>query len=225
MINGTRSLFWVKQLSRSLLYYAVILIGSLDLFGARTNDIPGWIVLPGIVWGSAGTNGVRAGIWTTGEASNTIATVWVVSGTNVSWPYFRPPGTKFYKVELYDSAGAYIAPLRGKKVYGDLPETILPPEPQRGERGRGLFGITSANDRASLRDRLFGPLATLGSFTVQNVYPIEKEGNYKLTIGATIYSFIPDFRRVQIPATNQSLLRFDLPCVTRTIHLSPRPKL
>jgi hypothetical protein len=183
------------------------------------SDIPDLFLKFGIVWGDENANKIRTGLKAEGEAESLTAKVFVFGGgTNYVDHYLAPVATKFARVELRDSNGAVIKPFPGKRVAGNLPRRIvikdLPREPIVGTQYRGRGG--------GLRDWLFGNPARLSQFVIQNVYPIETEGDYTLTIVAVIYKFPEDYEsNVPLASSEQFVTRIDLPTVTTKIHLKP----
>lgn len=168
----------------------------------------------GEAWGAT-TNQFCAGIfWATMDFGKgvfqDVDIVVKTSKTNAMWDYLIPPGRKLAKVELRDAQGVLLVPLKGKKLDGDLPQRILtkdlPRVPRFGHSGGFLEGwlILGPN----LPDRPW-------QFPMQDIYRIEKEGEYTFTVNVAIYHFMPD---------QQSVVRMDLPPVSTNIHLTPSGK-
>ncbi len=174
----------------------------------------------GEVWGDM-TNQWCAGVaWETMSLGNRIvqnvSIAIKTSKTNGMSDYFVPPKKKLAKVELRDSQGMLLVPLKGKNLVGELPQQILikdwpryPADPDpRG--GRGVGGL--------LEGRLFlapNSLAVPWGFYMQDMYRIEKEGDYTFTVCMAIYHFTND---------KQSVVRMDLPCVSIPMRLTPSHK-
>jgi hypothetical protein len=157
---------------------------------------------PGVLM--EGTNGwrVQLACWDTNTTDPLVSVA--VGSTNFNTfgsYYFGPPNGKFSKLELRDSDGIVVPPIRGVSVEGQVPLKIslsdLPRWPDGGLRNRIAFFTNSAP-------------APLREFRVRDVYRIEKEGDYALTVCAVIYKFAED---------RSHLNRIDLPCVSTTIHL------
>jgi hypothetical protein len=207
------------KICRNLCNAVILVVSSCIALAAENDDIQNWFVLPGLVWGKADTNNIRAGVYPHGLPNATSVTVYVTAkGTNANWSYLAPPGFKFSKMELRDAHGVIITPLQGKNLYGNLAQHIalkdLPRLPKSGTDERGSGG--------GLRDWLVGRPAILQDFSLQRSYRIEKEGDYKLSICAAIYGFSPDYETVKrSPSDEQFVTRVDLPCVTVKIHLAP----
>ena len=176
---------------------------------AVTNTIPNELKDSATVWGAEKDDfcaGFR--IWRgDGEKSPaTTVTVFVLtSKTNALWNYVEAPENRFAKVELRDTNGVIIAPLQLTKLDADLPLTIveedLPTTPRVIHLRRAWLILPP------------GTPEPLKEFHIENVYHIQKEGDYTLTICVAIYQFAPD---------RKSLLRRDLPCVTAKVHLVPQ---
>lgn len=195
-----------KKSRRSYYFAAALLLSCFTAVAEDTNDFHSWVVLPGLVWG-AETNGTRAGI-TAVQGVNGI-TVYVDKRQHVlNWTYVAPPNARFSKIELQDTNGTVITPIKGEKLDGDLPQQILlndlPREPKIGTKERYSGG--------GLWDVLYGVPDKLKVFSIEEAYRIEKEGDYTLTVYPVIYHHVTD---------QPFVTRFDLPCVTTKIHLVP----
>jgi hypothetical protein len=121
-----------------------------------------------------------------------------------------PPEHKLAKAELRDSNGILLVPLKGKNLDADLPQQILnkdlPREPMIGHNGGTPEGRLS-----------FPPNLPVNpwEFSMQDIYRIEKEGNYTFTVCVAIYHFTDD---------KQSVVRMDLPSVSVHMYLTASPK-
>jgi len=212
------SSFGIRRLRHSMSVIAAVL-SCLANVTKGASDIPDFLLQFGIVWGDENAKKVRAGIETRGDPESLTAKVVVFSaGTNGNWRYLAPPATKFATVKLMDSHGTVTEPLPGMRLDGNLPQRLaikdLPREPIRGTKQRGSGG--------GLRDWLYGLPAKLSEFTIQNVYRIEKEGDYTLTVAAVVYEFPSDYKsNVSLASNEQFVTRIDLPTVTTKIHLKP----
>ena len=205
-----------QQMLKSIYYMVAVLFSCFTGIAAETNDTLAWFVLPGLVWGDE-TNGFRIGI-TGGDSAGKDIMVFVAGpgtnsvilgpGSHKEWRYLAPPNVKFTKVELCDTNGIIVDPLKGKRLDGNLPPKIpvkdLPRSPVRGTKERGSGG--------GLRDWLIGNPAKLQEFSIKDFYQIEKEGDYILRVYPVIYMFGTNMEYVD---------RVDLPCVTTKVHLAP----
>ena len=196
-----------QRIRRVLLGFFVLLSLSWCNVGiGDTNDLPVWFTYRGVVWGGE-TNGVRAGITDTFPVKGVeIFVTWSTNNLNVV--YFAPPDKKFSKMELRDTNGTAVTPIKGKELAGDLAARIsvanLPHTPSRGTFQRGSGPI--------LVGRLAENPSTLCSFQIPEVYQILKEGDYVLKVWPSIY---------QCQLDEQFVSRLDLPCVEITAHLKP----
>ena len=168
---------------------------------------------PGEVWGPV-SNQFSAGLFwqTTDRGQGALQGLKIVvksTKTNELWGYLAPPTHKLAKVELRDSDGSLVTPLKGKKLDGDLPRQIRATAlPQESLIRRSASGPE-------------GPLELLPNLpvcpwevSIQDIYHIEKEGDYTLSVTVAIYHFTPD---------EQSVVRMDLPPVTAHLHLTASP--
>ncbi len=190
-------------------YYALLLPSAhVAAAQAATNTVPlpKQFMDPQTAWGEA-TNGLRAGVsWFEFSGKKEIRTTVLSFNTNVAWNYVTPPGKKFLKCELRDAHGVLLTPRKGKKLDGELPQRILTKDlPYRPASG--------IHHRRTL-DNWFlignGLPTILRDFFIEDVFRIEQEGDYTLTVGVAIYEFAPD---------RESVARIDLPPVTTKIHL------
>jgi hypothetical protein len=187
--------------------------------------------LPGIIIGDADANKVRAAILPMGDKFNSEMKIMAVPASlqaSGALPEFqpdpafgaflKPPGdAKFLRLELRDPDGKVLAPLHRQD--GFLPPSLpvgIFPRYSRQVRHDGNIDF---------RDGLFRSPAELATFTIQDAYRIEKEGDYTLTVCCSIY-ILPynghppanvDYDNYQ----TLSATRADLPCVTAKIHLAP----
>jgi len=97
-------------------------------------------------------------------------------------------------------------PLPGKRIDRTLRDRMLVSDLPRA---RGTLGARNMPDAWLVLTP--GSPTVLADIPLQEVYHIEKEGEYPLTICPAIYEFTPD---------RKAVFRIDLPCVTTTIHLS-----
>lgn len=173
-----------------------------------TNSIPKELREPAITWGND-TNDLCAGLFVSQNNNpappiQTIDVFVLTSKTNAMWNYVEAPGNKFAKLELRDTNGVVIPPLKGKKLDDDLPQKIveedLPTTPASIHLRRAWLMLPPSVPEP------------LKDFNIQDVYRITNAGDYTLKICVAIYQFAPD---------RKSVLRIDLPCVTTKIHLTP----
>jgi hypothetical protein len=130
------------------------------------------------------------------------------SKTNDLWGYYVPSGHRLAKVELRDAAGMLLAPLNGKKLDGDLSG-----QPMLTVLASGSI-ITYAAPEEPLV--LIPNLAVYPwELSIQDIYRIEKEGDYTLAVTVALYHFTPD---------EQSVVRMDLSPVIVHMHLTPSQK-
>jgi hypothetical protein len=124
--------------------------------------------------------------------------------------YFVPASNKLAKFELRDAAGTVLAPVNGKKLDGDLPRQIL-------AMGRSEASVISHTVGAPGDPLvLFQNVPTCPwDVSIQDIYHIEKEGDYTLSVIVALYHFTAD---------EQSVVRMDLPPVTARLHLTPSQK-
>jgi len=189
-------------------YFTVILL-SAHIAGAERNTnavpLPPGLISPHTAWGEE-TNGVRAGVdWELSGGMN-VQVVLLTFKTNAAWHYVAPPGKKFLIFELRDARGVRLAPLKGKKLDGELPQRILTKDlPYRPASG--------AHHRSTIDNRVLIAAGSPWAFrdiVIQDVYRIEQEGDYTLTVCVAIYQFTPD---------EQSVSRMDLPPITAKLRL------
>ena len=197
----------LKILLRLGCCFAILLLsGRMAAAEGATNSVlvPKELMGPQTAWGEE-TNGVRAGInWELSDKM--IVRIFVLtSRTNTAWNYVAPPGKIFMRFELRDARGMIQTPLKGKKMDVELPMRILTKEMPHSP--------AVGHEAGMIENRL---LVTAGSpvifrdVIIQNVYRIEQEGDYALTVCVAIYEFAPD---------RQSVSRIDLPCVKAKLHL------
>jgi hypothetical protein len=134
------------------------------------------------------------------------------SRTNGLENYFGLPWGQVVQAELRDANGALVLPIKGKKLdAGELPQRILakdwPRTPPQGRNGGGLlvnYLMYCPKDR---------PVSW--PFSMQDIYHIQKDGNYTFTIWMALYRYTDD---------KQAMVRFDLPSVSLRMHLVPSAK-
>lgn len=174
----------------------------------NATPLPEWLTGPRTAWGGE-TNGLRAGLVWNDSSSKLGVTVLVLTfQTNTAWRYVAPPGKNFLKLELRDAQGVLLAPIKGKELNGDLPRRIrtddLPHSPSAGIHNAGMIENWLMLP-PGLPDRL-------RDFFLQDVYKIEREGDYTLTVFPALYEFAADRKTVS---------RIDLLPVTIKLHLAP----
>jgi len=179
-------------------------IGTNGEFYSETNIGELW---PG-TW-KEGINGLRVQLylWDTNlpkpKASVAVGSVITNSGGG----NYDPPDGKFEKFELRDSNGIIVPLIKGASMDGQHPARIsvdMMPRWHSNGGFRNLVGFLSN-----------GPPAILKVFSIADIYRIEKEGDYKLTVCPLVYKFETNGRYLD---------RLDLPCVSATIHLAPPQK-
>jgi hypothetical protein len=201
-----------------LRFYFAMLLLFWDMAAAlgATNDLPVPKKLIGAqtAWG-AETNGFRAGVncelFDRGisRVSEGVQVVVLTAKTNTAWEYLAPPGKRFRTFELRDASGALVPPLKGKRLDAELPMRLLrkdlPYSRAIGHHARMLENwlMIAPGEPTLIRD-----------FFVDDVYRVEREGDYTLCVGVAIYKLDPD---------GQSLSRIDLPPVKMRIHLRQSP--
>jgi hypothetical protein len=158
-----------------------------------------------LVW-SAETNSFRTGVLPVRPAKE--IDIWVLSSTNPGLIYLYPPSGKPPKLELQDSNGVIILPIKNK-MDGELPQRLSESNFRKFHfdgffHGNGAeYGyIMLAKDRPHI----------LTTFAIGDVYQIEKEADYSLTVFPVIYKF---------ETNGEYADRIDLPIVTTKIHLVP----
>jgi hypothetical protein len=196
-----------------------VLVFVVTAVPAATNtQISTWLADGTINWGIWGheTNGLCAGVLcasrgTPGKPTGQSLTVYVLtSNTNTAWKYLGVRDAKLSKFELRSPTGALMDPLPGKRIDRELRDRMLVSDLPRA---RGTLSARNMPDAWLFLTP--GSPTVLADVTLQDLYCIEKEGQYAVTIWPAIYEFTPDRRAV---------FRIDLPCVSTTIHLSPSVK-
>jgi len=168
--------------------------------------LPKEVLGPQTAWGVE-TNGFRAGVcWFETSGKMNIRTTVLTFKTNATWNYVAPPGKKFLKCELRDARGMLLTPLKGKKLDGEFSQVILTKDLPHSP-AVGLHTPSMIENLLVLPAGLPGPFR---HFFIEDVYRIDQEGDYTLTVCVAIYRFAPD---------RQSVSRIDLPPVTAKIHL------
>jgi hypothetical protein len=204
--------FVLRRVLLILCYLGVITMpGGLAAANVDTNStpVPNEFIGPRTAWGEE-TNGFRAGlVWGDSPSKMDVAVIVLTFKTNIAWKYVAPPGRKFLKFELKDAKGAPLKPLKGKELDGELPKRIrtkdLPHTPEFAHHASML------QDWLLLSPGLPGPLRDV---FIQDTYKIDKEGDYSLTILASVYEF---------ETGEQTVSRVDLLPVTAKLHLTPTP--
>jgi hypothetical protein len=181
---------------------------------ADNKDIPTEFIGSDYVWGEE-TNEIRAGLACANDIRDQtqmqlIQVLILTPKTNAVYDYVKPPNEKFARCELLNSNGTVMAPMRGKALAGELPQSIreedLPKTPKFGRNNSLLAGALPLFQNNPME---------LKRFVIQDVYPIKTEGDYTLTVWPVIYHF----------STNgQFVTRLDLLPVSRKVHLRPLRK-
>jgi hypothetical protein len=170
-------------------------------YAVETNIAELW---PG-VW-TEGTNGLRTQLYCSEtNSANPRVSVMVGSVVSNSWPssYIGPPSGTFAKCALLNSKGVPMPCVKGQGMEGRLlpriPVGSLPKWPDGGLRNRLGFLTNSPPD-------------TIREFKLLDVFRVEKEDDYTLTICPAIYRFETNGRFVD---------RLDLPCASLRVRLCP----
>jgi hypothetical protein len=123
-----------------------------------------------------------------------------------SWPnsYIGPPDGKLAKCELRDSKGTLAPWAKGIPLDAQLQSRIAVDALPRWHPGGGL--------RNRLGFLTNSPPAIIAEFKLRDVFRIEKEDDYGLTICPSIYKF---------ETNGQYVVRLDLPCVSMRLHVKP----
>jgi hypothetical protein len=183
----------------------VLFLASIDFCRAA----PAMVVASKIDWGTWGTetNDLCAGVLVppteiTDVASQRIEAYVLTSKSNAFWNYVKAPGGAFRKIELRGTNGVALAPSANiRKVIAECPGSI------RREDLPLTHGMFANQVTLSA-----GQPYSVGDFTIRDLYRIEKEGDFLMSVCVIIYEF----------ATNrQSVSRIDLPCVRAKVHLTP----
>lgn len=150
----------------------------------------------------------RTGRYGYGDWRKMLISVFVqTSKTNVYLDYLAPINRPFRRFELRDSRGKVMVPRHGAELERQLPLNIAtkdwPRSPAYGHHLEELKG------QLWLRP---GSKETYRSFRIQDLYQVDQEGDFVLTIAVSLYKFAAD---------RQSVSRVDLPSVTTTVHLFP----
>jgi hypothetical protein len=216
VLNCCMKQIHLSKFHRTILALIFLLFGVL----CQENDANAaeWFDVPGLVWGPADTNNVRIGIYSDGTPASNQITVFLLIPTNAIGNYLTPPDLKFSKIVLSGPDGHVLSPKPNKRIYRELPNQIavskMPRVPMRGSRQRGSGGW--------LKNLITARPETLNSFLIQDVFQINKEGEYTITIFAAVYGFPPNKSVVMsLPPDQQFVTRIDLPPVTKKVHLVP----
>jgi hypothetical protein len=185
-------------------------IQDIDSIEKQTEELWGKIT-----WGSA-TNEIFAGVSCEAKQAEPrsfqeVRILMRTKKTNGISSFFLPPDHKLAKAELRDTTGALIEPLPEKRIDSELAKQILikdlPHYPRRPRHG--------PIPKNEVRLDTFIP-EVFWDFSVQDVYRIEKEGDYTLRIVVGLYHMTS--------FDGNSVVRMDLPAVTVRLHLTPSPK-
>jgi len=136
-------------------------------------------------WGQV-TNRLRAGIVLEDSGGNQciIDVVLLTYRTNALFDYVKPKDEKFARCELVDPEGKVVNPLRGMKLDAELPDFIqlkdLPMTPKMGRNNPLPSGLLILPETNAI---------TLKRFVLQDIYPLEKSGEYVLSITPAVYRF------------------------------------
>jgi len=128
------------------------------------------------------------------------------AAVNSGGGYYVAPNGKFAKFELAKINGAIIQQIKGASLEDQYPQSISVHDFPRWPDGqlKGLFGFFSNSPPAQLKE-----------VKIRDIYSINDEGDYTLTVSPVIYKF----------GTNVGYLdRVDLPSVTSKVHLVPNVK-
>ncbi len=181
------------SLCNSIIFSAA---GQMD----QTNPLASWFADKSLVW-SGETNGFRVVIEVYQKSPNNDVYIWAVSSNQLEIAYVHPPSGKPPRMELRDTNGITVPPLKGK-MDGNMPDKLRPAD----------FPITPP---ATLYNYiLFGrnAPALLSSFSLNDVYHVKQEEDYTLTVFPVIYKF---------EASYEYANRIDLPTITTKVHLKP----
>jgi hypothetical protein len=194
-----------------IISYGVAASMLICILGAWTDTTKGSNSMKsGLIWGKI-TNEFCVGVdWETAPIgkgfSQEVRILVKTSITNGILGYLLLPNHKLAKAELRDANGVVLVPLKGKKIDGELPQEIQSKDlPHHPARPRHL---------TSLKNLLFlSPSIpeVFWNFSMQDIYRIEKEGDYTFTIVVAIYHLTSD---------GQSAVRMDLSPVTVHLHLT-----
>ena len=188
----------------------VLLLSTFMALAQSTSNsvpVPQDLMGPRTAWGNE-TNSFRAGLVWGGLSGKMDVSVLVLTfKTNTGFNYVAPPEKKFLKSELRDARGVLLTPLKGKNLDGELVHRILTADLPHSPPA-GIHNPAMIENWLMLGAGLPG---VLRSFLIEDAYKIEREGDYTLTVWASIYEFAPD---------RQSVSRIDLPPVTAKIHLA-----
>jgi hypothetical protein len=197
------------QLSPKIFVLGWIWLLSLFACFGQTNkiDLTPWFTNKSFIW-SDETNKLRTGVWRSlGSLVNEVD-ILVLSSTNAGLVYVYPPSGKIPKLELQDTNGLKIQPIKSK-MDGKLPQR-LSADDLRVYHSDGLFMGHGVKYKYLMLGRDAPHL--LKEFTIGDVYEIKKEADYKLTVFPVIYKF---------ETNGQYADRIDLPPVSVKIHLMP----
>ncbi len=184
------------------------LLMSFTSFGQETNLTKFFAPLfndKSLVW-SDETNSFRTGVRFDSHSKE--IDIWVLSSTNAGLVYVYPPSGKPPKLELQDTNGIIIQPIKNR-MDGELPQR-LPANDLRKYYSDGLFYGHGVKYKYFMIGK--NVPNTLNDFVISDVYQVKEEANYTLTVFPMLYKF----------ETNREYAdRIDLPCVTTKIHLAP----
>jgi hypothetical protein len=197
----------INKVSITTCCAAGLMIGTLFAADSKTPKIGGPLTY-GEAWGAV-TNEFSAGIrWWTMPTKDEVLNIYIkTSNTNAEWGYFVPADYKLAKAELRDTNGVLLIPIKGKELDGELPEMILYKD----------FPRLPAKHAHQPPGQLFGSLllrpnepTLFWEHFMHDIYHIEKDGEYTLTICVSLYHMTDD---------QKAFMRMDLPSVSIPMHL------
>ena len=205
-----------------------VIFSSGLIYAAETNHLKSRMVVPGaysighngeytsvtnieIMWPGVlrdDTNGWRVQLYCWGEkGKDTWASLGIGNtAANIGMGYVWTPNEKFYKCKLKDSSGKAILPRSGATLEAQYPASLsvrVFPKWSDGKLKNRIGFFTNS------------PPWVLKQFRLQDVFQIEQEGDYSLTVCPVIY-------KVETNAEHIAY-RIDLPTVTTNIHLKAIP--
>jgi len=189
---------------------SVLLISPIALGQAEftTNDLY-W--QKSLVW-TAQTNNFRCGISWEPDIFPKEIDIWVLLSAKVGLIYVRPPDGKPPKLELRDAKGLLIQPVKG--MTDDKPPQRIAANKLPQYHSDGFFSGHGVKYKYFFIGQRIPP-SLLITFSLDNIYQVEKEGDYTLTVSPFIYKF---------ETNGEYLDRIDLPSVTAKIHLKQTSK-
>jgi hypothetical protein len=165
-----------------------------------TNALAMWLADPSLVW-SGETNGFRVVIDVWPESPANEVNIYVVSSRKRPMVYVLPPSGKPPRMELRGTNGVIVQPLNDK-IDGILPNQ-LPVEDFPRSSHNGIYNYLLMGQ---------GSPSLLKQFSLSDVYQINREEDYTLTVFPEIYKFETNYQYAD---------RVDLPRISTTVHLKP----